>query len=257
MRYFLKLAYNGTNYHGWQRQPNDVSVQQTLEEAFSMMLRTPIEMMGCGRTDAGVHASEFYTHFDLPEEQWAAVNVDKNFPDSFLGRMNNFLPKDISLSDLIPVAADAHTRFDAKKRSYEYHIVLEKSPFETQTAVYIGYKEKLDFDKMQEAAKLLLNYGEFNTFCKTHTDAKTRFCKIMRSEWVEVDDGKRWVFHISADRFLRGMVRLIVGMCLNVGLGKLELETVKTALDNQTTLTKAHSAPPHGLFLTEVKYDFV
>ncbi len=257
MRYFLKLAYNGTNYHGWQRQPNDVSVQQTLEEAFSMMLRTPIEMMGCGRTDTGVHASEFYAHFDLPEEQWAAVNVDKNFPDSFLGRMNNFLPKDISLYDLIPVAADAHTRFDATKRSYEYHIVLEKSPFETQTAVYIGYKEKLDFAKMQAAAKLLLNYGEFNTFCKTHTDAKTRFCEIMRSEWVEVDDGKRWVFHISANRFLRGMVRLIVGMCLNVGLGKLEIETVKTALDNQTTLVKAHSAPAHGLFLTEVKYDYI
>ena len=254
MRYFLKLAYNGTNYHGWQRQPKDISVQQILEESFSTMLRTPVEMMGCGRTDAGVHASEFYAHFDLAEEQWAAVGVHENFPKAFLGRMNNFLPKDISLYDLIPVADDAHTRFDATKRSYEYHIIFEKSPFETQTAVSIGYKEKLDFDKMREAAKLLLNYGEFNTFCKTHTDAKTRFCKLTRSEWVEMEDGKRWVFHISADRFLRGMVRLIVGMCLNVGLGKLELETVKTALDNQTILQKAHSAPAHGLFLTEVKY---
>ena len=247
MRYFLQLAYNGTNYSGWQRQPNNPTIQQVLEEGFSLILRAKIEITGCGRTDAGVHASRFIAHFDFAGE----------FPPAFNNRINRFLPKDIAIHKIFPVAEDVHARYDARKRSYEYHVVFEKNPFLTNTAYSINYGKKLDFDKLQEAAKLLLNYTDFFTFCKTNHDAKTTICDLMRSEWIQEDDGKRWVFYISANRFLRGMVRLIVGMCLNVAEGRLELETVRDAMENQLQLQKAESAPAHGLFLTEIVYPFL
>lgn len=246
MRYFAELAYNGFNYVGWQKQPNGVSVQETIERAFSTILGTEIEVVGCGRTDTGVHAMQYYIHF----------NYNHDFPKSFINRVNKFLPKDIAIFRIFEVAPEAHARFDAYQRSYAYHITFAKDPFAIQTAYFYPLAEKPDFDKMKEAAQLLLAYREFYPFCKSDHDAKTLECELSRAEWVKLDD-KRIAFYITSNRFLRGMVRLIVGMCLNVGTGKITLEEVKEALDKQTLLKKSWSAPPEGLFLKEIKYPFL
>ena len=243
MRYFSELAYKGTNYNGWQRQPNAPSVQQTIEEALATIL-TAIEIVGCGRTDTGVHASQYFLHFDF----------EGKFPKEFRRRLNKLLPEDIAIRSIYEVAATAHARFDATRRSYEYHIVLDKNPFLTDTAWYFPFFEKLDLEKTQAAAALLLNYQAFQPFCKSNTDVHTMECALYRSEWVFDEATRSLVFHISANRFLRGMVRLIVGMCLNVGLGKLELDEVRHALDRQVLLKKSWSVPAEGLFLTEVRY---
>lgn len=245
MRYFAELAYNGTSYSGWQMQPNSESVQAVIQNAFSTILGTAIEFVGCGRTDAGVHASQYFAHFDF----------EGTFPASFLHRVNKLLPKDIVIYHIFEVKPDAHARFDAYQRSYEYHITFIKNPFQTQTAYFYPFTQKPDFDKMQAAAHLLLAYREFQPFCKSNHDAKTLQCDLTLSEWVLINENK-WVFHITSNRFLRGMVRLIVGMCLNVGLEKVSLEEVKEALENQSLLKKSWSVPPEGLFLTEVKYLF-
>lgn len=245
MRYFTKLAYNGTRYAGWQIQPNNATVQETIQTAFSTILGKSIEFTGCGRTDTGVHASEYYAHFDF----------DGAFPTSFLHRVNKFLPEDIVIYTIFEVEPDAHARFDAFKRSYEYHVTFIKNPFTTQTTFFYPYTQKPDFDKMQQAAQLLLSYQEFQPFCKSNHDAKTLQCTLIRSEWQQADE-HNLTFHISANRFLRGMVRLIVGMCLNVGLDKVNLDEVKNALNQQVLLKKSWSVPPEGLFLTEVRYPF-
>lgn len=243
MRYFSELAYKGTNFHGWQRQPNAPSVQQTIEEAMGTILGQPIEVVGCGRTDTGVHASQYYLHFDLEGE----------FPNEFLRRLNKLLPPDIAFRRIYEVKNDAHARYDAVSRSYEYHIVFEKNPFEAETAWHFPFGEQLKLGDMQTAAALLLLYREFQPFCKSNTDVQTMECSLYHSEW-DFDKSGRMVFHISANRFLRGMVRLIVGMSLNVGLGKVTLEEVKDALDRQVLLNKSWSVPPEGLFLTQVRY---
>lgn len=247
MRYFTELAYNGTLYHGWQKQPNALSVQEKVEEAFSTILNTAIEVVGCGRTDAGVHASQYFLHFDF----------DREIPERFVGRVNLFLPKDIAIRKIFPVKEDAHARFDAIQRSYEYHIVFEKSPFETEITWQYYLAQKLDLGRLNEVASLLLKYQEFFPFCKTHHDAQTLECQLTRCEWVLDESNKRLVFHITSNRFLRGMVRLIVGACINVAAGKLAIEKVKAALDQQTLLEKSWSVPPEGLFLSEVKYEGV
>lgn len=244
MRYFAELAYKGTNYNGWQRQPNAPSVQQTIEDAFSTILRTPITITGCGRTDTGVHASQYFIHFD----------TDESFPKSFEKRINKYLPDDIAIYRIFEVDEKAHTRFDASYRAYEYHLIFDKNPFLIESAYRFPFGEKLDFEKLQSAAKLLLVYDAFFPFCKTKSDAKTMFCDLQRAEWIWKEEGKYLVFHIAANRFLRGMVRLIVGMCLNVGIGKLSLEEVKDAMENQTRLKKSYSVPPNGLFLSEIRY---
>lgn len=244
MRYFIELSYNGTRYAGWQRQPNAMSVQQMIEEKLAVLLRHDCPVIGCGRTDAGVHASQFFLHFDHEGE----------IPEYFISRMNKLLPEDIALYRLIEVEPEAHTRFDATKRAYEYHLGFAKNPFRTETVYHYKQWEKLDLEKMQEAARLLMNYGAFYPFCKSNSDAKTMNCQLFRSEWEKKSDGFGLIFHVEANRFLRGMVRLIVGMCLNVGMGKMKVEAVKTALDNQERMKKSLSAPPHGLFLTRVEY---
>ena len=247
MRYFSELAYNGTNYCGWQIQPNGVTVQEKVAAAFSTILRTPIAVHGCGRTDTGVHASQFFIHFDY----------DGEFPRGFINRLNKFLPKDIVIKSIFEVTADASTRFDAYHRSYEYHISLHKDPFHQETVYYYPFSKQLDLEKMQAAAALLLAYDAFFPFCKTKSDAKTMLCDMKRAEWVLDEKADRLIFHISANRFLRGMVRLIVGMCLNVGLGRLTIADVKEAMDTQTRLKKDLSVEAKGLFLTEVKYPFL
>jgi tRNA pseudouridine38-40 synthase len=243
MRYFAELAYNGTKYNGWQKQSNATTVQEVLENGFSTILGRPVELTGCGRTDTGVHASQFFAHFDLDEE----------VPDWLCSRLNRFLPPDLVLRRFLRVPDGAHARFDAIRRSYAYHLVFEKDPFSPQTAWHFPFAEKPDLERMQEAAALLLQYDQFSPFCKTHSDARTMFCQLMRSEWQQQHAG-HLVYHISANRFLRGMVRLVVGMCLNVGMGRLEHSEVASALDRQQPLRRSWSVPPQGLFLTEVIY---
>ena len=244
MRYFAKLAYNGANYSGWQIQPNTPSVQETIEQAMSLILGTTINITGCGRTDTGVHASAYFIHFDF----------DGGFPQGFVNRINKYLPADIVIYHMMPVKPDAHARFDAYYRSYEYHISFDKDPFREKTNWHYPFIDKVDFKKLQQAANLILQYEEFAPFCKTNSDAKTMFCDLKASEWVILADERRMIYRVAANRFLRGMVRLLVGMCLYVATDKLTLEEVKTALDNQTPLPKSYSVPPNGLFLNEVRY---
>ena len=246
-RYFIRLAYNGTRYAGWQRQPEAPSVQQTLEETFATVLRYPVELTGCGRTDAGVHARVFFAHTDLQPP----------LPELLLHRLNRMLPPDIALLDLFPVQADAHARFDATYRAYQYVISFQKNPFEQHTGYYYPYREKPDPHLMQDAASLLLNYEYFFPFCKADHDAHTVHCSLYESQWTFQRDGQGAIFRIAANRFLRGMVRLIVGMCLEVGTGKLTLDTVRQAMDRQERLKKSISAPPNGLFLSEIRYPFL
>ncbi len=244
MRYFCELAYNGTRYHGWQKQPNALSVQESLELAFSTILGNEIELVGCGRTDTGVHATQYFSHFDYHGK----------FPKSFLVRINKFLPADIAIKNIFQVSDEAHARFDAKLRSYEYHIVFNKEVFHNETAWHYPFKNKIDFDKLQAAAGLLLRFQAFYPFCKTHHDAQTMKCAIGQSEWDIRNIEHGMVYHISSNRFLRGMVRLIVGMTLNVAIGKLSLSDVESALTSQTPLLKSWSVPAVGLFLTRVVY---
>lgn len=247
MRYFLELAYNGTRFFGYQRQPNGISVQATLESALTTLLRHEVEIVGCGRTDTGVHARQYFVHFD----------TDTVLQPKFVHSLNALIGKDIVVYKLYMVENEAHARFDATSRSYEYYIDLQKNPFRQESAYWFPNGQSLDFGKMQEAASLLLNYNEFNTFCKSETDAKTRICHLTEARWVRNEATQQLIFYITANRFLRGMVRLIVGMCLQVGQGKIMLDEVRAALDKQTLLGKALSAPPQGLFLTNIHYNYL
>ncbi|MEM9928882.1 MAG: tRNA pseudouridine(38-40) synthase TruA [Bacteroidota bacterium] len=241
-RYVIELAYNGTNYAGWQRQPNAVSVEETVDTALSLILGTPIKIVGCGRTDTGVHASYYVAHFDYPGD----------FPPAFLRRYNRYIADDIALLGLYQVPADFHARFQATSRSYTYRITLKKDPFRQHTAASLPQFAKADQQRMQQAANLLLQYQAFAPFCKTNSDAFTMNCDLREARWHYGEE--EWEFHISANRFLRGMVRLIVGMCLRVGEGKLPLEAVEEAMEQQHRLPKPWSAPAAGLFLSQIEY---
>ena len=244
MRYFIELAYNGTNYFGWQKQPNVPSVQQTLGDAFFLILRHDVNVIGCGRTDTRVHAKHYIAHID----------TDKELPEAFLPRINKVLPKDIVIYKIYPVKDDAHARFNATHRAYEYHLEFQKNPFQQDTVHRFTHPVRPDLDKLNEAAALLKEYEEFFPFCKTNNDAKTMFCTIFRAEWVAVGEDKL-VFHISANRFLRGMVRLIVGMCLNISLGRLTLNEVREAMEKQERLPRDWSVSASGLYLSDIRYD--
>lgn len=244
MRYFLTLSYCGTRYAGWQVQPNAPSVQATLEAAMSTLLREKIEVTGCGRTDAGVHARFYVAHFD----------AETALPASFLNRLNSLLPNDIAVQAVRAVSPDAHARFDAFERSYAYYVSLSKDPFATETAWFYPMHERLDFAKMQEVAALLPRYSAFFPFCKSDSGLDHYACAMKTAFWEQRPEVQQWVFHITANRFLRGMVRLIVGACVQAGRGQLQVEDVKKALDKQQALPKSLSVPPHGLFLTDVKY---
>lgn len=247
MRYFAELSYHGGPFFGWQKQPNQMSVQEAIEQGMSTILGSPIELTGCGRTDTGVHARQYFAHFDFLGE----------FPEQFLRRLNKFLPAAIAFRRIFPVGPEAHARYDAVSRSYVYQIDLQKNPFRGDMAYHFPFFGQLDPNLLQPAADLLLEYEEFYPFCKSNTDTKTNRCQLSRVAWEYAPHEQTLTFHISADRFLRGMVRLIVGMCLNVGLGKQSLEDVRTALDHQTRLTRSWSVPPQGLFLTDIRYPYV
>ncbi len=244
MRYFLTLAYRGTRYCGWQVQPNGPSVQSTLEQALRIVLGQPSEVTGCGRTDAGVHARCYVAHLD----------ADQELPSTLLHRLNGLLPDDIAVYGIQPVSPDAHARYDAFERSYEYHITRRKDPFATETAWFFPQFDRLNLEKMQLVTDFFSNYSAFFPFCKTNSGVDSYDCQLYRAAWVQ--EQEHLVFHVSANRFLRGMVRLMVGACLRVGLGKLSIADVQTALDNQQALRQSFSVPPQGLFLVDIKYPY-
>ena len=240
MRYFLELAYLGSAYHGWQKQPNAISVQEKIEAALSILLREPTEVVGAGRTDAGVHARQLYAHFDLEADPGP----------EFVFRMNSLLPKDIAVKSLHKVDPEAHARFDATSRSYEYHVVMEKDPFSLESAHFV--KRELEVEKMNEAAGILMEYSDFKCFSRSRTDVKTYLCKIEHAYWEK--QGGKLVFHIKADRFLRNMVRAIVGTLLEIGLGKMEIEGLHQIIQSKDRSEAGASVPAHGLYLTKVEY---
>lgn len=250
-RYFIELCYDGTNYHGWQTQPNAVAVQEVLDKALSTVLRQPIETVGCGRTDTGVHASEFFAHFDvetIDDRPWTIDEIA-----NILRSLNSVLPKDIAIKNIFAVAPEAHARFDATLRSYEYHIHFNKDPFKT------GYSWELRDQPnvwlMNKAAGIIMQYIDFSCFSKSNTQVKTNNCKISNAEWVVKDDGI--VFQISADRFLRNMVRAIVGTLIMVGRKEIAPEAVRTIIESKNRSNAGMSVPATGLFLTRVSYPFV
>ncbi len=241
MKYFLELSYDGTSYHGWQRQPNAVSVQEVLENSLSTVLRTKTEIVGAGRTDAGVHAKQIMAHFDYKD----VLELDQ-----LTYKLNAILPPEIAIQNVCKVREDAHARFDAISRSYEYHIIFVKDPFSINKAYYL--KKKLDVDLMNEAAKLLLNYTNFKCFSKSKTDVKTYNCIITKAVWEQHRD--RLVFMISANRFLRNMVRAIVGTLIEIGEHKLNTEDLVTIIKSEDRSRAGYSVPACGLYLTAVHY---
>lgn len=244
MRYFIKLAYNGTPYHGWQIQPNAASVQETLNKAFSVLLHSEISLMGAGRTDTGVHAKEMYAHFDFD----ASFDISK-----LVHKLNSFLPKDIVIYNILPVDEEAHCRFDATKRTYEYHINIFKDAFLQDQSWY--FNQELDVDLMNEAAKLLLNYTDFQCFSKVNTDVNTFDCSIFEAYWKKEDN--KLIFTISANRFLRNMVRAIVGTLVNIGLHKINLDDFIAIIESKNREKAGFSVPAHGLYLTKIAYPYL
>lgn len=241
MRYFLELTYNGTDYHGWQNQPNAISVQEVVEKSLSTLLNETIPIVGAGRTDAGVHAKQMFAHFDTK----AKFEVE-----DLIFKLNSFLPKNIAILNVFKVKPDAHARFHAISREYLYRISLNKDVFNNDKAYYL--KQDVDVDKMKEATNILFNYKDFQCFSKSQTDVNTYNCSIIHADWVFVDNELQ--FKIKADRFLRNMVRAIVGTLINVGLGKLEVEDLHTIINSKNRSEAGFSVPAHGLYLIEVAY---
>jgi tRNA pseudouridine38-40 synthase len=245
-RYFIELSYNGTDYHGWQIQPNGITVQECLDKALSVYFRQPIVSLGCGRTDAGVHASQFYAHFDLIDLPAEKVNK------SITG-INSLLPYTIAVKRIFAVADDAHARFDATARAYNYHLHFNKDPFKLDRSWL--YKGNLDVERMNEAAALLLNYTDFSCFSKSNTQTFTNNCKITEAYFESVEDGL--IFTIKADRFLRNMVRAIMGTMVLVGKGDIEIAEVAQIIESKNRSKAGQSVPGCGLYLVSVEYPFI
>jgi tRNA pseudouridine38-40 synthase len=271
-RYFIELAYNGTSYHGWQSQPNAVGVQALVNKALSTVFRTDIETTGAGRTDTGVHARQLFAHFDVASQliDHGSLFIEKDIDDNgsthkakpstmnhelstLLRSINALLPHDIAAKALIPVREDAHARFDATQRSYEYHIHFEKDPFLHNFSWLL--RDRPDVALMNEAAKIMMEYTDFSCFSKSNTQVKTNNCKITRAEWVE--QGDKLVFHISADRFLRNMVRAVVGTLIMVGKHEIAPGEVRNIIESKNRSKAGTSVPACGLYLTEVRYPYI
>ena len=241
-RYFIYFSYDGAAYHGWQVQPNAVTVQQMLEEALAKLVRQPVPLVGAGRTDAGVNAACMVAHGDFPSEVDCAQLIYK---------LNRILPPDIAVSDVRRVRDDAHARFDAISRRYNYRVVTVKSPFARRYACRV--MPDVDFEAMNRAAEILYEYTDFTSFSKLHTDVKTNNCKVTHAAWRRVGEHE-WVFEIEADRFLRNMVRAIVGTLLLVGRGKLDIDGFRAVIENKARGEAGDSAPGEALFLVNVEY---
>lgn len=241
-RYFIQLAYKGTNYHGWQIQDNAHSIQAELNKSLSLLLNQTIETVGCGRTDTGVHATEYYAHFDC----------NKNISDipQLIFKLNKILSQNIAIYNILKVRNDANARFDAIDRTYQYYITTRKDPFLTESTYY--YYGNLDIDLMNKAAQILLSYKDFEAFSKTNTQVNNYICHIYHAEWTIKDH--LLIFEIRANRFLRNMVRAIVGTLLEVGKGNMNLEEFKQVIESKNRCNAGNSVPAHALFLTKVNY---
>lgn len=242
-RYFIFFSYNGTNYHGWQNQCNACSVQSVLEEKMSLLFRTPIELTAAGRTDAGVHALLMVAHFD-------AINIPFTLPQ-LIFKLNQMLPSDIAVQKILPVVKNAHARFDAILRTYQYKIHTYKNPFLKNLSYYLY--GNLDLDSMNKACALLLEYNDFASFCKMHEDIKNTLCKIQSAEWKKINSYEI-IFEITANRFLRNMVRAIVGTMIELGQNKITLEQFKSIIESKNRSKAKHSAPACGLYLIDIVY---
>lgn len=242
MRYFIALSYNGASFHGWQIQPNAITVQESLEKALSLLLRTPLSIVGAGRTDAGVHAKFMVAHFDSQD----TIDTEK-----LKYQLNSYLPESIAIFSIYPVRSNAHARFDAVTRAYEYRVVLSKNPFENNYTHFV--KQPLDLEKMNKAARKLLDYTNFKCFSKSKTDVKTYNCELYYAFWERMSE-EEITFKISANRFLRNMVRAIVGTLLEIGIGKLKVEDIDAIIASQNRGEAGYSVPAKGLYLTEVSY---
>lgn len=240
-RYFIYLSYNGANYCGWQTQPNGITVQESIEKALGIILRSPTPVLGAGRTDSGVHARMMVAHFD------SAETLDKEFVTE---KLNRILPWEIAIHRLVEVKSEAHARFDATSRLYRYYVTTEKDPFQHPFKYKIGHQP--DLDAMNTCAKLLFEYIDFTSFSKLHTDVKTNNCKIMQAEWMR--QGNEYIFTIRANRFLRNMVRSIVGTLLEAGRGKLDAEDMRHIIEAKNRSKAGTSAPGHALFLEDITY---
>lgn len=247
-RYFIELAYDGTDLHGWQIQPNATTVQELLDGALSTVLREPIETTGCGRTDTGVHAREFFAHFDSQSLVIGHPSLVKA-----VDSLNAILPATIAVKSIIPVHAEAHARFDATSRSYEYHVHFEKDPFKVNHSWRL--RDKPDITLMNAAARIIMEHTDFSCFSKSNTQTYTNNCKITRAEWVYSE--QCLVFHISADRFLRNMVRAIVGTLMQVGRKEMQPEDIRAIIESKNRSNAGTSVPACGLYLTEVKYPYL
>ena len=241
MRYFIELSYNGKKYHGWQIQPDVVSVQEKLNNALSTVLQEKIEVVGAGRTDTGVHASQMFAHF----------NVEKSISGDVVHKLNSILPNDITVYTIFLVAEEKHARFDALTRSYEYRIWLGRNPFLLDFSWQI-HSQKLNLFKMNAAAKVLLEYEDFQTFSKVKTEVYTFNCDVKAAFWIQ--EGNLLTFHISANRFLRNMVRAIVGTLVDVGLEKISIHEFRQIIESKNRGNAGLSVPAKGLFLTQIKY---
>lgn len=243
MRYFIRLSYHGRAFFGWQRQKEDITVQQTLEDIFTKVLRQNIEIIGCGRTDTGVHADNYFAHFDC----------DTPVPSTILMRINRYLPKEIALYDIFPVDDTFHARFDAKRRTYKYFVHFNKNPFLEDRSWWLENKQP-DIVLMNQAASLLLQYADFTSFEKKGSNNKHSLCDMYHAAWKEFDGGM--VFTITANRFLRNMVRRIVGCLIQIGIRQMEISTMVHSLETKTPLNVKIATPSHGLHLWDVVYEF-
>lgn len=241
MRYFITFSYDGGRYHGWQIQPNGNSVQEELQHALSTLLRSDIIVTGAGRTDAGVHARMMVAHFDFPD-------VDSQ---QLAYKLNRLLPRDIAVQKVEPVAEDLHARFSATSRTYRYYIHTHKDPFLRDRSCEIHYP--LDFAIMNTAGRILCEYEDFGAFCKAHADVKTTICHVTRAEWVQTSPSE-WYFVITANRFLRNMVRAVVGTLIDVGRGRLSLDEFRHVVEGKRRTEAGESMPAHALFLEDISY---
>lgn len=244
-RYFLKLAYNGAPFCGWQRQPADPSVQQTVEEALSLVLRRDTPITGAGRTDTGVNARTMYAHFDTAEPISDTHRL--------IGSLNGIVGRDIAIAGIFAVGDDAHARFDATSRTYKYFVHTRRSPFLYPFSWHCHFS--LDVAAMNEAARSLLSVADFTSFSKLHSNARTNICKVTKARWEELDEG-RMVFTITADRFLRNMVRAVVGTLVEVGRGKLSLDDFKAIVERRDRCAAGESMPGNALFLWDITYPY-
>lgn len=252
MRYFVTLSYDGARYHGWQVQPNGVSVQEVLQGALSTLLRCPTEVTGAGRTDAGVHARMMVAHFD-----WNGTKGNEGCDPATLDcvqltyKLNRLLPPDVAVQEVKPVPDSMHARFSAKRRTYHYYIHTRKDPFLRTHSWQVNVP--LDFALMNEAAQVLLQYSDFTSFSKTGTDAKTNICQMSEAHWDELRPGE-WRFTVSANRFLRNMVRAIVGTLVEVGRHRMTIDQMRHAIEARDRQRAGESVPGHALYLTNIEY---